>query len=116
MNELREQLLKKKNDVLWSAFCYAGVCDQLKQVGISLKDKPNYLPSSFFKSFFEGGFVDSAGNPIKIEIYRTNNYRLNNIYINIQESEQFDINAFKAIFMGSVVVIAGTTLYFIAAE
>lgn len=88
IDALKNQLMQGKGKLLWSSNCYSGACNQLKASGIRLAGGQPLLPSSFFKRMFTKGFVDSTGKPISIEIYRTDNTSLDQLYRHLQNVQR----------------------------
>lgn len=103
---LRQQLISKKDEMIWSSSCYSSACKQLEKGGIQLGKGNMVLPTTFFKSILTHGFVDSSEKPIPIEIYRTQTASIQKIYRNLRI-----VQTKKILAMNLIVAIVGEYFY-----
>lgn len=108
IESLKKNLLAKAGKRLWSSSCFSGACNELQRVGIRLEDGKPLLPATFFQRIFHNGFVDSAGSPIPLEIYRTDPTSINEIHSTLVMTQ-----VAKMLPPGIILLFAGTSVFFL---
>jgi hypothetical protein len=111
VERLKKQLSEKVGQKVWSSSCFSGACSQLASTGIQLASGKPLLPTSIFKRIFENGFVDASGQPIPMEIFRTNETSVEQIfqYLNHKQTSEL-LASTRAL---AVFVVFGGSVYLV---